>query len=209
MIMIGIATVLIWRSGPPAPPAPPDFVRPNGSEIRAAVSGRLLPMAQQWNMSFSFGWADGLSNDSTSVVGGPTLGNNCHHKPCPGSLIPSGSTTKAWTAVAIMRAVERGDIALEQPVHTIIEYVIKSQCGFTMLELFGNQSGAASITVEHLLGMTSGIRDNGEDPWWWNWILLHPTKSIGPCELLKEFDTSLICQQPPCKGWYSSINYLL
>ena len=131
--------------------------RPTPSEVEAAVRPVLDRAAAYFNTSFSFGWADGRANASAGVVAGRTLNSSCSHKPCDRSLVPVGSTTKVFTSVAVLQLVERGLLSLDTPAHTLIDPVLKPQCGFTMAEHWPNSTAAIQlVTVRHLLSMTSG-----------------------------------------------------
>jgi hypothetical protein len=73
--------------------------RPTTAEVNAAVKPVLEQAARHFNASFSFGWADGRSDASAGLVAGSTLNGSCSaaQQPCDRSLVPVGSTTKAWT----------------------------------------------------------------------------------------------------------------
>jgi CubicO group peptidase (beta-lactamase class C family) len=59
-----------------------------------------------------------------------------------------GSTSKSFTALAIMQLVEQGKIDLNAPVQTYIPW-------FTLAD----QQAASHMTVQHLLGHNSGLSD--------------------------------------------------
>ena len=59
-----------------------------------------------------------------------------------------GSTSKSFTALAIMQLVERGKVELDAPVQRYIPW-------FTLAD----EAAARAITVRHLLGHTSGLSD--------------------------------------------------
>ena len=64
----------------------------------------------------------------------------------PGTPFILGSTSKSFTALAIMQLVEAGEIELDVPVQTYLPW-------FTMADL----ERAEQITVRHLLAQTSGL----------------------------------------------------
>ena len=57
-----------------------------------------------------------------------------------------GSTTKSFTALAIMQLVEQGKINLEEPVQSYIPYF-----------QLADQEESKKITIQHLLNQTSGL----------------------------------------------------
>jgi CubicO group peptidase (beta-lactamase class C family) len=61
-----------------------------------------------------------------------------------------GSTSKAFTALAVMQMVEAGKVDLDAPVQTYLPW-------FSMLDGAGGRNAASRITVRHLLNHTSGI----------------------------------------------------
>lgn len=104
--------------------APPGH-RPTAAEVEAAVRPVLNHAAEHFNASFTFGWADGLSDASVGVIAGNTLNSSGGDR----SLVPVGSTTKVWTAVAVLQLIERGLFSLDTRAHTLLDPVLKSQCG--------------------------------------------------------------------------------
>lgn len=64
----------------------------------------------------------------------------------PQTAFQIGSTTKSFTALAIMQLVEMGDVELDAPVQTYIPWFRTA-----------DESASAQITVKHLLIQTSGF----------------------------------------------------
>ncbi|WP_439020413.1 serine hydrolase domain-containing protein [Bacillus thuringiensis] len=60
-----------------------------------------------------------------------------------------GSTSKSFTALAIMQLVERGEISLEEPVQSYIPWF-----------QLANKEASKKITIQHLLNHTSGLSTN-------------------------------------------------
>jgi CubicO group peptidase (beta-lactamase class C family) len=133
--------------------------RPNSSAVVAAVQPVLTAAAQHYNASFSFGFADGRANDASGTVAGASLDDSCRTKPCPGTLIPVGSSTKAWTAVAVLQLVDAGVLNLSSKVYTLIDQqVLQPQCGATMGEMWPT-AAIQRVSVRDLLSMRSGIQE--------------------------------------------------
>lgn len=73
-------------------------------------------------------------------------------------IIPCGSLTKPYTAIAILRLVEKGKFKLDDPVQpTIDPYIMKYNS--TTLQELGWPADIANVTVRMLLHMDSGVRD--------------------------------------------------
>ncbi|MEU4830830.1 serine hydrolase [Streptosporangium sp. NPDC023615] len=64
-----------------------------------------------------------------------------------------GSVTKTWTALALMRFVDEGKVALDEPVRTYLP-------GFRVAD----PDAGAGITPRHLLNHTGGIEEDYGDP---------------------------------------------
>jgi CubicO group peptidase (beta-lactamase class C family) len=130
------------------------------------------------------------------------------HPPCAlhsDALVPSGSVTKPWTAVAILQMVERGKIELSTPVHTLIDPVLQRSWHTTLFELWDRQPGINSITFEMLLGHTGGIQDYPPGLQ----TAVEAGQEFGPKELMDMTDKALMCVTPPCRKLYSSIGYVM
>jgi len=85
----------------------------------------------------------------------PTLGiDYSYSSTIPSQRFHSASVGKLMTAVLVFKAIEQGLIALDTPVHSILEEGILDQ-----LFIYDGQDYQKDVTVEHLLGHTSGIND--------------------------------------------------
>lgn len=124
------------------------------------------------------------------------------------SLIPAGSVTKAITGVAVMREIEAGRLSWGDPAHVYIDRALMREENTTFRQLWNGNAAVERITVEDLLGMTSGIQDY-DDNLMEMWTLANPGKDITPIMFLKACDKTLVDEPPAAKGWYSSINYVL
>lgn len=100
-----------------------------------------------------------------------------------------GSTTKSFTALAIMQLVEAGKVELDAPVQRYLPW-------FTLAD----KEAAAKLTVRHLLNQTSGISTNAAFS-----INLAPDASLEAYvrELAKIKPTA----QPGALWQYSNANY--
>jgi CubicO group peptidase (beta-lactamase class C family) len=121
------------------------------------------------------------------------------------ALVPSGSVTKAWTAVAILQMVEQGKIELSTLAHTVIDPVLQRSWHTTLFELWDRQPNVNRITFQMLLGHTSGIQDYPADLQ----TRVEAGEEFGPKELMDMTAKDLMCAMPPCRKLYSSIGYVL
>lgn len=103
-----------------------------------------------------------MNDVAAGVVSGPTL-RPCVGGVCTRSLVPGGSVTKAWTAVAVLQGIDQGVISMDTPAYTLLDKVVQPQCGYTMLTLFKNNVNIQQMTVGHLLAMKSGVKDYDDD----------------------------------------------
>ena len=190
---------------------------PTHKEIVAAVQPILTQASEEFNMSFSFGYADGVAPYKTVVGLGVGFDNRCldvHDDECEKtqldahSIIPAGSVTKAYTGVAIMQEVERGRLDLDAPAHTFIDPPLLRQNKTSLLELWGGNQEVLKITARDLLGMTSGLNDY-DDGQLLVWTLLNSGADLDPFAMLAVTNKTLTCDKVPCPAYYSSINYLL
>jgi CubicO group peptidase (beta-lactamase class C family) len=70
-----------------------------------------------------------------------------------GTVYQCGSVSKTWTALAFMRLVDEGRVALDEPVRTYLP-------GFRVAD----PEATARVTPRHLLNHTSGIEESYGDP---------------------------------------------
>ena len=78
--------------------------------------------------------ADGVGDQAVGVVAG-SISPCTADGVCTRSLIPVGSSTKPWTAVAVLQYVDQGMITLDTLAYTLLDKVVQPQCGSTMVSL--------------------------------------------------------------------------
>lgn len=196
------------RSDAQALPAP----RPVLELVRQALQPVLDELAQRHNMSFSFGFANsagtlGLASGVDNIWDGQRL--------TPASLIPLGSVTKPWTAVAIMQAVESGRLSLEDPAAAWIDPVLERLWG-GIIRSEGMQPSleglwgpsASQVRIVDLLGMTSGFNDY-DDALLQNRTLHNGGDDMGPFVYLRSAAQRGMACQPRACVTYSGSNYVL
>jgi len=122
-----------------------------------------------------------------------------------------GSATKMLTATSVLKLVEAGTIALDEPAYPGIDALIAKAAPKTrykwrsLKEVFGPT--IVNVTVRHLLHMTSGILDydNGNLRSFQN---AHPMYDITPWDILNMAPKKFACPPGTC-GAYSSTNFVL
>ena len=55
--------------------------------------------------------------------------------PNPRNLIPVGSATKPWTAVAVLQYIENSTISMDTPAYSLLDKVLVPQCGYTTVRV--------------------------------------------------------------------------
>lgn len=177
--------------------------------IRAAVQPVLDDMAQKYNMSFSFGYVDARGRVGLAA-GIDSIWKNTPLR--PDSLVPLGSVTKPWTAVAVMQAVERGAISLEDPVAPLVDPVLKRLFNKTMMQLWGRNETSRSfvplVRIKDLLGMTSGFHDYN-DFFLEHFTLEHRSDDPGPIVYLASAALQGFLCKPGTCAMYSGSNYVV
>jgi D-alanyl-D-alanine carboxypeptidase len=119
--------------------------------------------SKQWNTSFSVGVYHSATGSFGAVAGLADRG--AAGKPATlDSRYPLGSVTKAYTAVAVMRQYEKGNLDIDLPIAIYVDPLLKRDNGTTLLELWRDDPMIQKVTGRMLLSMRSGIPDY--DDYW-------------------------------------------
>lgn len=125
----------------------------------------------------------------------------------PDDLYVWGSTTKMFTAPAVLRLVEGGIVALTDPIAEHIDPIFSHLSGGrTLADHFGSAIGA--VQVGHLLHMTSGIADYDQGPFS-KAQFANRSKAFGPVEIILNYVTPQLQSRPGSSQQYCSTNYIL
>ncbi|MDR6548835.1 serine hydrolase [Paenibacillus qinlingensis] len=122
----------------------------------------------------------------------------------------TASIGKVFTAVIIMKLVERGQLALEDP---ICKYVTPTE--LTHLFVYRGVDYASQVTIHQLLGHTSGVADYFEDPVlhkpsFIQRIIANPDEVWTPDALLDFTRNNQVNHGPPeSRYYYSDTGYIL
>lgn len=103
----------------------------------------------------------------------------------------TGSSGKAFTALAVMQLVDEGSVNLDAPVRRYVP------------ELRTADGRAARISVRHLLQHTSGFREEAGGP------LLRSAADGTPLEAVGEVAEEKLVSAPGRTWHYSNVNYVL
>jgi D-alanyl-D-alanine carboxypeptidase len=127
--------------------------------IRAALQRVADRMQVKYDMSVAAAFDS--ADASIAVAAGSTdygLGmGKATRQAQPDDAYVWGSTTKMFTAPAVLQLVDQGVLKLSDPAAQHIDPALAQLNGTTMREHFGSWIDA--VTIEHLLHMTSGIAD--------------------------------------------------
>ena len=103
-----------------------------------------------------------------------------------------GSTTKSFTALAVMQLVDSGDVALDDPVRDYVPELA-----------LADGEPVDAITVRHLLQQTSGLDDRTGGP------LLASAVDGTPLEAVAELKDAVLASGPGETWLYANVNYVL
>jgi D-alanyl-D-alanine carboxypeptidase len=116
----------------------------------------------------------------------------------------AASVGKMFTAVAVLRLVERGKLSLDTAIGGLLPSALVNR-----LHVLGGVSRGAQLTVRQLLGHTTGLPDIDSDPAFNGAVAADPTRIWQPEEIL-DFAIDVGPQfVPGTDQLYSSPNYTL
>jgi D-alanyl-D-alanine carboxypeptidase len=122
----------------------------------------------------------------------------------PDAAFRAASVGKLFTAVAVLRLVERGRLTLDTRLGSLLPAALVDR-----LHVLDGVSRGRQLTVRQLLGHTTGLPDIDSDPAFNGAVALDPARRWRPEEIL-EFAIDLGPKFPPGAGQlYSSPNYTL
>jgi CubicO group peptidase (beta-lactamase class C family) len=142
-------TILLAAALTLAAAAPPAQAQGQPARPPAPATPRLDPIFKLWNRADAPGCALGVARNGQTVFTGAWGAADLEHgvRNTPQTVFESGSVAKQFTAAALLTLVQDGRIALSDDVRAYIPE----------LPDYG-----ATLTLEHLLNHTSGLRDWGE-----------------------------------------------
>mmetsp|Transcript_95 Transcript_95/g.258 ORF Transcript_95/g.258 Transcript_95/m.258 type:complete len:439 (-) Transcript_95:49-1365(-) len=118
-----------------------------------------------------------------------------------------GSTTKMFTAPAVLQLVEQGKVSLEDPITMHIEPVLKHMsAGLSLEQRFG--SAIRNVQVIHLLHMTSGIADY-DGVSYTDDQFANRSKAFSPLEIIFKYTPPDLIFEPGTRQEYCSTNYVM
>ena len=137
---------------------------PLAERLRAALQPILDERATRHDAGFTLAFVN--ANTTVELVSGNMRRTNDAKRSPTSPMTPSdpllwGSITKMYTAASVMRLVESGRVALDDPAHMHIDPVLAAANSSSMSSLFG--PSAFNVTVRYLLSMRSGLYDFDDD----------------------------------------------
>mmetsp|Transcript_117297 Transcript_117297/g.373673 ORF Transcript_117297/g.373673 Transcript_117297/m.373673 type:complete len:437 (+) Transcript_117297:65-1375(+) len=176
--------------------------------VRAALARTAERMSAKYNMSISLAYHS--PELSLAVAAGQTDAGLDMGVPSrtakPDDLYVWGSTTKMFTAPAVLQLVERGVVSLTDPIAKHIDPILLKLNGTRLEDHFG--ASIASVHVEHLLHMTSGLADYDGEAFARDQFA-HRSKAFGPVEIIGKYVDPTLTFPPGTKQEYCSTNYIL
>ena len=166
-------------------------------------------MSKQYNLSFSLSYHD--ANQTVSAASGFTDAGLGMGSPSQKATVSDkyvwGSTTKMFTAAAVLQLVDRGVVALDDPAAKHIDPILQRLNGTTLADHFGEAVGA--LEVRHLLHMTSGLSDY-DGAAYTTAQFQRRAHDFSPLEILSGFVPPLSrWARPGTRQRYCSTNYIL
>ena len=186
------------------------------SSARAATPGAVRDALQRvvdrisnvYNMSISLAYHD--TDLQLAVAAGYTdasLGLGVvTRKAVPDDMYIWGSTTKMFTAPAVLQLVELGLVGLTDPVAIHVDPLLQSPSGLRLRDHCGD--AIDSVHIEHLLHMTSGIADYDGEAFAKDQFA-NRTKAFGPVEIITKYVNQHLIFAPGSRQDYCSTNYIL
>jgi D-alanyl-D-alanine carboxypeptidase len=122
------------------------------------------------------------------------------------------SIGKTFTATVVLQLVEEGRLSLDDTLGKFLGE--SSVVPLDTLQIYEDVSCARRVTVEHLLGHTSGLGCYlGGDPRFIEYIIEHPQTQWTPAMMMDKYFEYHLNRKPafmPGEGWeYTDTNYLL
>jgi D-alanyl-D-alanine carboxypeptidase len=128
------------------------------------------------------------------------------HRPLePSDAFRTASVTKTFTAAAVLRLSEQGEVALGDPIATYLPHKLVRR-----IAVIAHRSYGRLMTIRQLLNHTSGVYDYATDPSWRDEVLADPQRTWRPRELVQVAIRGGDPYFSPGRGFhYSDTGYVL
>ena len=175
--------------------------------LKHTVQTVLNQQALLWNASFQAGFSSTEWGEFGVAAGLQDAASPTPTRMTPDTMVPVGSATKAYTAATVVQLVDQGMLALDDPMHRYVDPVLTRLNGTTLLDLWNGDTTINTVTIRHLLGMQSGLRDY-DDGALQTFTHDSPSEDKTGVDMLHELDKSWLF--PPGQGGaYSSVGFVL
>ena len=175
--------------------------------IKSQVQTILNEEALLWNTSFQAGFSSATHGEFGVAAGKLDASSHSDTQMTPDVMIPVGSATKAYTAATIIKLVDQGLIDLDNEVYKYVDSVLTRLNGTTLLKLWKGDLTIQTVTVRHLLHMSSGLNDY-DDEALQTFTNKYPGEDKTGIDLLHELDKTFLFS-PGTGGAYSSVGFTL
>ena len=122
-------------------------------------------------------------------------------------MVPLGSQAKAWTAMNVLRLVEKGELHFNTTIPSLVDDFLHKTNGSSILQIWDGDKTVEKVTLYNLLHMSSGFHDHDNIQWTLK-FLEDPQHTPGPLEGLYLFNKTFVCQPGTCSH-YSDVNYIV
>jgi len=124
----------------------------------------------------------------------------------PDDLYVWGSTTKMFTAGAVLQLVDSGEMSLDDKAAAWVDPILKELAGVSLRQLFGWE--VLGVTLQHLLHMTSGLSDY-DGSGYATEQFANRTEAIDPISIVVDYVPRKMVFRPGTRQSYCSTNYVL
>lgn len=158
--------------------------------------------AKTFNTAYQF--AATTANEELSIAAGVQ-----HHETgalmTTENLVPLGSLTKAYTAMAVLRLIEAGKMGFNDTIVEHVDEILMRSNGTTMLELFKGDKRILEVTIYQLLHMRAGLGDY-DDVASMTATMADPDRELTALDYIHMFekDKFFLCNPGECERYSSN-----
>ena len=139
----------------------------HSEQLQKTLAAKLQPLLDYQAKAYDSGVVLAFRSGDTKIELASGYAARKYNATAPRELIKTtdplmwGSITKMYTGAGIMQLRDKGVLKLSDLASKHVDPILKRLNSTSMVELFG--PNASAVTIEHLLGMQSGIYDFDDD----------------------------------------------